>query len=139
LRYLDGDSCPQFVPKTPQNALFAITAPAATRIEEKFGKAVADIVRACSDADVDPKPPWRERKQAYVDTADTASCYEGSAEVWWWGRQSLRLRWKRSNESSRSLRSFGCAGEKLVRARLRGERAKSTVGQRTPRDGPILW
>jgi GTP pyrophosphokinase len=35
-------------------------------IEERFGVRVADIVRACSDSDVVPKPPWRERKMAYV-------------------------------------------------------------------------
>jgi (p)ppGpp synthase/HD superfamily hydrolase len=27
---------------------------------------VAGIVESCSDADVDPKPPWRARKEAYV-------------------------------------------------------------------------
>jgi (p)ppGpp synthase/HD superfamily hydrolase len=35
-------------------------------IEDKFGKPVADIVRACSDTDVEPKPPWRARKEAYI-------------------------------------------------------------------------
>jgi GTP pyrophosphokinase len=27
---------------------------------------VAAIVRACTDADSFPKPPWRERKEAYI-------------------------------------------------------------------------
>ena len=36
------------------------------RIRERFGDAVAGIVAACSDTDVEPKPPWRERKEAYV-------------------------------------------------------------------------
>jgi hypothetical protein len=27
---------------------------------------VAAIVAACSDTDVTPKPPWRQRKQAYI-------------------------------------------------------------------------
>jgi (p)ppGpp synthase/HD superfamily hydrolase len=31
-----------------------------------FGAAVATIVRGCTDADVIPKPPWRERKEAYI-------------------------------------------------------------------------
>ena len=31
-----------------------------------FGSRVAEIVRACSDTDVQPKPPWRERKDAYL-------------------------------------------------------------------------
>jgi (p)ppGpp synthase/HD superfamily hydrolase len=44
----------------------------ATVIENKFGKPVADIVRACSDTDVLPKPPWRERKEAYIAHVRTA-------------------------------------------------------------------
>ncbi len=35
-------------------------------IRERFGARVADIVAACSDAFVTPKPPWRERKEAYL-------------------------------------------------------------------------
>jgi (p)ppGpp synthase/HD superfamily hydrolase len=31
-----------------------------------FGPRVAAIVRACTDADTFPKPPWRERKEAYI-------------------------------------------------------------------------
>lgn len=36
------------------------------QIQERFGKRVADIVLACSDADTIPKPPWRARKEAYI-------------------------------------------------------------------------
>ena len=35
-------------------------------IEARFGSAVARIVVACSDTDVFPKPPWLERKEAYL-------------------------------------------------------------------------
>lgn len=35
-------------------------------IEARFGPAVARIVYACSDTDVEPKPPWRPRKEAYI-------------------------------------------------------------------------
>jgi O-acetyl-ADP-ribose deacetylase (regulator of RNase III) len=35
-------------------------------IREQFGDRVADVVRACSDTDVVPKPPWSARKQAYL-------------------------------------------------------------------------
>ncbi len=35
-------------------------------IEERFGAEVARIVIACTDADTVPKPPWRERKEAYL-------------------------------------------------------------------------
>lgn len=36
------------------------------RIRARFGNAVAAIVDGCSDTLADPKPPWRERKEAYI-------------------------------------------------------------------------
>ena len=41
--------------------------PTAERIRERFGDLVAEIVDGCTDTDVSPKPPWRERKEAYVE------------------------------------------------------------------------
>ena len=38
----------------------------ADEIEARFGSDVARIVLACSDTDEIPKPPWRERKRAYL-------------------------------------------------------------------------
>jgi hypothetical protein len=35
-------------------------------IARRFGPRVARIVRACTDADTLPKPPWRARKEAYI-------------------------------------------------------------------------
>jgi (p)ppGpp synthase/HD superfamily hydrolase len=35
-------------------------------IETRFGRGVAEIVRGCTDSFEDPKPPWRERKEAYI-------------------------------------------------------------------------
>jgi (p)ppGpp synthase/HD superfamily hydrolase len=35
-------------------------------IQRKFGKDVARIVEGCTDTDQTPKPPWLERKKAYV-------------------------------------------------------------------------
>jgi (p)ppGpp synthase/HD superfamily hydrolase len=35
-------------------------------IERRFGKEVARIVEGCTDTDQTPKPPWLERKKAYV-------------------------------------------------------------------------
>jgi GTP pyrophosphokinase len=35
-------------------------------IRERFGAEVAEIVAGCTDSDVMPKPPWRERKEAYI-------------------------------------------------------------------------
>ena len=40
--------------------------PMLTHIRDRYGDVVADIVNACTDADVTPKPPWRARKEAYV-------------------------------------------------------------------------
>lgn len=36
------------------------------RIRRRFGSAVADIVDACSDTDLEQKPEWRPRKEAYL-------------------------------------------------------------------------
>jgi (p)ppGpp synthase/HD superfamily hydrolase len=41
-------------------------AAALAEIRARFGDAVAEIVAGCSDSEVIPKPPWRERKQAYL-------------------------------------------------------------------------
>jgi len=43
------------------------------QIREKFGNAVAEIVRGCTDTDETPKPPWRARKEAYVRHIQDAS------------------------------------------------------------------
>lgn len=40
-------------------------------IIERFGPAVGAIVRACTDADTVPKPPWRARKEAYLAHLET--------------------------------------------------------------------
>jgi (p)ppGpp synthase/HD superfamily hydrolase len=37
-----------------------------TQIEQRYGARVAAIVEGCSDSDVFPKPPWRQRKEAYL-------------------------------------------------------------------------
>lgn len=42
-------------------------APRLKDIECRFGKAVAGIVAGCTDTDQAPKPPWLQRKKAYVD------------------------------------------------------------------------
>src|SRR5947208_2654347 len=36
-------------------------------IRQKFGDGVAEIVLACSDTLVEPKPEWRKRKEDYLD------------------------------------------------------------------------
>jgi (p)ppGpp synthase/HD superfamily hydrolase len=39
---------------------------ARTEISAHFGERVARIVDGCTDTDQQPKPPWRERKEAYI-------------------------------------------------------------------------
>lgn len=48
---------------------------AATRAEisRRFGEAVALVVDGCTDTDREPKPPWRERKTAFIARLATAS------------------------------------------------------------------
>ena len=48
---------------------------AATReeIRRRFGDNVTAIVDGCTDSDTTPKPPWRQRKQAYIAHLATAS------------------------------------------------------------------
>ncbi len=48
-------------------------APVRQLIAGRFGEQVAAIVSGCTDADGAPKPPWRERKEAYLRHLRTAS------------------------------------------------------------------
>ena len=41
-------------------------------IRARFGHVVAAIVEGCSDTFEDPKPPWLERKEAYIAHLDSA-------------------------------------------------------------------
>ena len=43
----------------------------ATRIGKDFGPDVLRIVQGCSDTDEEDKPPWPERKKAYIDALDS--------------------------------------------------------------------
>ncbi len=42
-------------------------------IRRRFGDTVTEIVDGCSDTDVTPKPPWQQRKEAYIAHIPTAS------------------------------------------------------------------
>ena len=35
-------------------------------LSRRFGQTVAETVRGCSDTEVQPKPPWRERKEQHL-------------------------------------------------------------------------
>lgn len=42
-------------------------------IYRKFGTEVGDIVQACTESDIQPKPPWKERKQASIEKLRSAN------------------------------------------------------------------
>jgi (p)ppGpp synthase/HD superfamily hydrolase len=42
-------------------------------IRGRYGNVVADIVDECTDSYGDPRPPWRRRKEAYIDGLEEAS------------------------------------------------------------------
>jgi (p)ppGpp synthase/HD superfamily hydrolase len=42
-------------------------------IRAKFGERVVRIVNGCTDAEIIPKPPWKERKQQYIEKMRHAS------------------------------------------------------------------
>jgi len=46
--------------------------PTLEMIKSKLGQEVADIVDGCTDAYTQPKPPWKERKSAYLEKLKTA-------------------------------------------------------------------
>lgn len=49
-------------------------APVLKEVRQRFGARVAKVVEGCTDADTYPKPPWRERKEKYIEhlkSADT--------------------------------------------------------------------
>jgi (p)ppGpp synthase/HD superfamily hydrolase len=46
--------------------------PTLERIRTKFGNRVAEIVFELSDSATSPKPPWRERKESYLASLETA-------------------------------------------------------------------
>ena len=46
--------------------------PTLERIRNDFGETVADLVMALSDTAESPKPPWRDRKEEYLDHLEVA-------------------------------------------------------------------
>jgi (p)ppGpp synthase/HD superfamily hydrolase len=46
--------------------------PMLKEVRRRFGKRVARIVDGCTDSCTTPKPPWRERKEKYIQNLKTA-------------------------------------------------------------------
>jgi (p)ppGpp synthase/HD superfamily hydrolase len=47
-------------------------APMLKEVKRRFGSRVARIVDGCTDSDTDPKPPWRDRKESYLEHLKSA-------------------------------------------------------------------
>jgi GTP pyrophosphokinase len=47
--------------------------PMLREVRKRFGPRVASMVEGCTDAFVEPKPPWRERKEKYLKKLRKAS------------------------------------------------------------------
>jgi len=47
--------------------------PMLREVRRRFGARAAKIVEGCTDSDTNPKPPWRERKEAYISHLKTAN------------------------------------------------------------------
>jgi (p)ppGpp synthase/HD superfamily hydrolase len=47
-------------------------APMLREIRRRFGKRVAHVVEGCNDTELNPKPPWRQRKEDYLKHLQTA-------------------------------------------------------------------
>jgi GTP pyrophosphokinase len=45
--------------------------PTLEAIRTRFGQRVARLVDGCTDSDVTPKPPWRQRKEDYIERVKT--------------------------------------------------------------------
>jgi len=47
-------------------------APMLKEVQRRFGRRVAKIVDGCTDSDTYPKPPWRQRKETYIQHLKSA-------------------------------------------------------------------
>ena len=64
----DGGSESQAIAALLHDAVEDAGGPATLEeIKKNFGDDVARMVDECSDTDQEPKPPWRERKQTYIN------------------------------------------------------------------------
>ncbi len=68
-------------------------------IKRRFGENVANIVLSCTDAYTFPKPPWRKRKEAYIE-----HIHEASPEA---RRVSLADKLHNARSILRDLRMYG--------------------------------
>ena len=46
--------------------------PVMEKIRQRFGEKIAGLVDGCSETYIQPKPPWRERKELYIENIKSA-------------------------------------------------------------------
>jgi len=96
-------------------------------ISARFGERVARIVKGCSDTLVTPKPPWRERKEAYLRHLESAAdevlrvsladkLHNLRAIALDYGRLGDEL-WERFDRDSDQLWYYGALAELFARRR----------------------
>jgi len=94
-------------------------APGAREAVEGFGPEVLRIVEACSDSETAPKPPWPQRKAAYLEhlgEADRSVLLVSAsdklhnaraivADLRWWSRSAPTRSTRRTSSTSSTARS----------------------------------
>jgi (p)ppGpp synthase/HD superfamily hydrolase len=104
--------------------------PMLEEIRARFGSRVANIVEGCTDTFESPKPPWRERKDAYIAhlaSADRSTCLVSAADKLHNARairQDMLTHgdevWQRFNAAPSELAWYYGALGTALRARLSG-------------------
>ena len=97
-------------------------APILKEIRRRFGSRVAKVVDGCTDADTYPKPPWRERKENYIQHLKQAD-----------GDMRLVSAADKLNNVRSILSDYRAIGES-VWSRFNGEREGTLWYYRTLRD-----
>lgn len=88
------------------------------KIRTDFGSQVAGIVKACSDSDTTPKPPWLERKTAYLRhlgrirkdarLVSLADKYYNATTIWWDLQKPDVNIWERFNAEPMDILWYYC-------------------------------
>jgi (p)ppGpp synthase/HD superfamily hydrolase len=131
--------------------------PTEMRIRDAFGENVAAIVRACSDTDEVPKPPWRERKQRYIahlgasDTTPSARLVPAADKLhnarsiladYRTGGESLWSRFNAGRDDTlwyyRSLVDLRRQGPHAARRRARSRRDRARSARPRAREGRLM-
>jgi (p)ppGpp synthase/HD superfamily hydrolase len=111
--------------------------PMLDQIHARFGERVASIVEACTDTFEKPKPPYLERKQAYIDhlkVAHVDACVVAAADKLHNARAiraDFRVEgaalWERFNADSGTLHWYYGGVAKGLEPRLKGHRGHAMV------------